>query len=446
MGVGCRGSQLQLPVPHFIKNGNQYSVAPSGALVIETKLPAQTYVVKLNPMTGFYLEIVEDFSLPPKIYGDTLIKTQRVLNTFNSRPHSTGVLLVGDKGSGKTLLAKNISKEAVHMGIPTLVINSSFTGDQFNSFIQSIHQPAIIIFDEFEKTYDSKGQEAILTLLDGVFPSKKLFILTSNDKYKIDDNMKNRPGRIYYMFTFKGLGEEFIREYCEDNLNDKSKIDDLVKVSSMFDSFNFDLLCAFVEEVNRYGESPLDLTDLLNARPEYCGGSNYEITRMAWGDIEIDIDSLRDSTRHVYDHRPSIDSHGFVIDFNSEDDKEIKQIKALPIGERTEAIYHKFKKGLLTTGDMHSSVKDVKDMKKWYQVGIDLDPEFIREYTLKGVVYITDDGILVEISKSTSSSKKSKKRGGLAALLSNKPYNDDAWPLPELEITHDPEDYNLGQD
>ena len=30
------------------------------------------------------------------------------------------------------------------------------------------------------------GQTHVLTLLDGVFPSRKLFVLTCNDKYRID--------------------------------------------------------------------------------------------------------------------------------------------------------------------------------------------------------------------------------------------------------------------
>lgn len=438
-------------MPHFIKNGNQYSVAPSGSLVIETRLPAQTYVVKLNHMTGFYLEIVEDFSLPPKIYGDTITKTQRVLNTFNSRPNSTGVLLVGDKGSGKTLLAKSISKEAVHMGIPTLVINSSFTGDQFNSFIQSIDQPSIIIFDEFEKTYNSKEQEAILTLLDGVFPSKKLFILTSNDKYRIDDNMKNRPGRIYYMFTFKGLDEEFIREYCQDNLNDKSKIEDLVKVSSLFDSFNFDLLCAFVEEMNRYGESPFDLTDLLNARPEYCGGSNYRISQLILKDINIDTECLRENSQTIYEHKPSIDSHTFIVDVFFESEEAAKRISSVPLKERTKAIYHSIKSGEAKITSVDNTSHYIQTRKQWHQISFTLEPEDIREYTVNGVVYLTSEGVTVEIikDKPSSNKKKNSAASSLSRLTSSSAYFGHIDPLEQDTdelFSSIRDEYDLGQD
>ena len=131
-----------------------------------------------------------------------------------------------------------------------------FRSDDFNSFLSAINQPSIVMFDEFEKVYDREGQEKILTLLDGTFQSQKLFLLTSNDKWKLDNNMKNQPGRIFYLMEFEGLDEDFIRQYCEDRLIDKSKTNQIVKISTLFDKFNFDMLTAFVEEVNRYGRIP----------------------------------------------------------------------------------------------------------------------------------------------------------------------------------------------
>ena len=71
--------------------------------------------------------------------------------------------------------------------------------------MQDIEQPCIILFDEFEKVYDDQDQEKALTLLDGVFPSRKLFIMTVNNKWRVNEHMRNRPGRIYYMLDFAGF-------------------------------------------------------------------------------------------------------------------------------------------------------------------------------------------------------------------------------------------------
>jgi len=89
--------------------------------------------------------------------------------------------------------------------------------------------------------------------------------------------MRNRPGRIFYLMEFGGLDEKFIKEYCEENLSNQDWITKVVEVSRLFDVFNFDLLASIVEESNRYGEDPSTLTDLLNAKPEYAGKSNYNV-------------------------------------------------------------------------------------------------------------------------------------------------------------------------
>jgi SpoVK/Ycf46/Vps4 family AAA+-type ATPase len=180
---------------------------------LHEKLPPGNYVVKQDPFENLYLEHTEDFEIPAKLYGDTTRNADRIINSFWQRGKSTGVMLVGEKGSGKTLLSKHICVELAKQDVPTIVINSPWHGDKFNTLIQTIEQPAIIMFDEFEKVYDPEEQESLLTLLDGVYASKKLFMLTSNDKWKVDSHMRNRPGRIFYMIDFKGLDAEFIREY-----------------------------------------------------------------------------------------------------------------------------------------------------------------------------------------------------------------------------------------
>ena len=276
---------------YFMKSGNTYRIARKEALDITEHLPGGNYTVNKDPMSGqLFLEHIDNFNVPKKIYGDCLRHTDRIVRTFMDRPNATGVMLTGEKGAGKTLLTKNVCMKLAEMNIPTIVINAPWCGDTFNSFIQSIEQPCAILFDEFEKVYDRDDQEKILTLLDGVFPSKKLFLLTSNDKWRVDYHMRNRPGRIFYMLDFKGVDANFIREYCQDNLNAKDQIERIVNISTMFREFNFDMLKALVEEMNRYGETPQQALAMLNAKPEFDGATKYDV-RIVHEGREIEYDS-----------------------------------------------------------------------------------------------------------------------------------------------------------
>ncbi len=285
---------------YFLKNGTSFRVTTKDAMDLHEKLPAGNYIIKEDPFGNLYLEHIESFKNPTKLYGDTLKNTDRIIRTFKDRAVSTGVMLTGEKGSGKTLLAKNISLELAKQDIPTIVINTPWHGDKFNKFLQDIEQPCMVLFDEFEKVYDRDQQEEILTLLDGVFGSKKLYALTCNDKWRVDIHMRNRPGRIYYMIDFKGLGAEFITEYCHDNLKVEmhKHIEKMCSIASLFAEFNFDMLKAMVEEMNRYDESPQEVLRILNAKPEFDGGTKYEVQ------IVVNGQEAKDFSPSIFDGNP----------------------------------------------------------------------------------------------------------------------------------------------
>jgi hypothetical protein len=262
---------------YYLKKGKSYIVTSKESLDLHEQLPVGNFTVQFNSDTGFYLEEIERFSDVKRYYGDILRNAERIYTTFMDRAQSTGVIFNGEKGSGKSLLAKALSIRGYADGIPTIVINAAFHGDNFNKFVQSIQQPTIILFDEFEKVYDREEQEGILTLLDGVYPSKKLFVLTCNDKWRVDFNMRNRPGRIFYMLDFRGLEQAFVREYCEENLKNKAFLEKTCNIVAMFTEFNFDMLKALVEEMNRYNEDPSVAIRLLNIKPEYDSQCSFDV-------------------------------------------------------------------------------------------------------------------------------------------------------------------------
>ena len=262
---------------YFIKNGSQFAVTDDANIDIQKRLPAGTYTIKETMQHGLVLQQIDDFQNPSKIYGTTLRSVDRIVNTFLDRPAGTGVMLAGYKGSGKTLLARALAVECKERDIPCIVINAPWAGDQFNKLLQSISQPCMVLFDEFEKVYPREAQPGILTLLDGVFPSKKLYVMTCNDKYRVDDHMRNRPGRLFYVMDFDGIDEAFIRDYCNDVLKNKSYIDQVCNVSMMFSPFTFDMLKALVEEMNRYNETAKEVMQILNARPDTNCRSLYDV-------------------------------------------------------------------------------------------------------------------------------------------------------------------------
>ena len=300
---------------YFIRNGNTYKVASEEAIDIHQTLPVGNYTVKQDPFGNLFLEMVDSFTQVPKLYGDTVKNATRILNSFYDRPNSTGVMLNGEKGSGKTLLAKTLSILGAEQGVPTIIINTPFAGDNFNKFMQDIEQQCIILFDEFEKVYDNETQEQALTLLDGVFPSRKLFVITCNDKWRVNEHMRNRPGRIFYMLDFAGLDSEFIREYCDDNLKNTTHTQKVVEIAALFEQFNFDMLKALVEEMNRYDETPQEALRMLNAKPEYNNKGKFEFVLTVGG-----VDKTANTNQKQWQGNPLAQNIHLDWDTDPEDD------------------------------------------------------------------------------------------------------------------------------
>jgi len=239
------------------------------------ELPVATYALKIDVTGKLFLEQIEDFKMPEKLFGTVGNTAERVLNTYKDRTGVTGMLLTGEKGSGKTLLGKKVALDLMAQGQPVIVVNIPISGDSFGIFLQKLGKPVTLFFDEFEKTYGrEEHQNGLLTILDGVYPIKMLAILTSNDSSKMISPLLDRPGRVYYKIDYKGLEYAFIMEYAAEKLRNKDHLAELGRLATMAD-LNFDQLQALIEEMNRYDESVKDAVQLLNIS---IGGGSRSLT------------------------------------------------------------------------------------------------------------------------------------------------------------------------
>ena len=265
---------------NFFVDGNRYNSINASAII--HKLPPAVYQLNFDTRSNkYYYEQIEPFSIPDKLYGDIHRTSERIWNTFKLTDKSIGALLVGNQGSGKTLLTKLLSQKGISNNIPTIIISSPFIGEEFITSLLDIEDEAIIIFDEFEKVYDEyKEQSSLLSILDGTVNTKKLFLLTANNEYKILNTFFNRPGRIRYLLRYYKLSDDVIKEYCEDNLKNITLKDQIIKLPAIIQDFSYDMLVELVRELNLYNESLEEVLSIMNIKPDKSYNENlqYDIT------------------------------------------------------------------------------------------------------------------------------------------------------------------------
>jgi hypothetical protein len=279
----------------FVKTLREIRLTDSNVEAFEL-LPNGTYLTKFDQRNNeYYLELTEDFTIPNKIYGNSEMLSDRYVNTFKNGNKSMGILLTGLKGTGKSLTAK---LTAIKADIPVILVTEEFKGEEFKSFLNSIKQSVTIFIDEFEKVYHERNsQDSLLSLLDGIFECKKLFIFTSNMVEKINEYMLNRTGRIRYLAEYDSLDESVINEVIEDMLNDKSKSDELLDVIDILGNISMDLLVGIISEINMYGETAKQVVKYLNIRPE---DSTYNISVILNGE-KIGSTSIRNHPLRLVD-------------------------------------------------------------------------------------------------------------------------------------------------
>lgn len=236
---------------NIVNSGSKYVVYGDEVKTFQT-LPAETFRVCFSQQEGFFLVKHNDLTVDEKIYGPYVKKVEKVINTYTDSVRNLGIILSGPKGVGKSVFARLLSEEGKKRGLPTIIVDIGISG--VASFISSIEQECIVLFDEFEKMFkDDEGQQdRLLSLFDGIDSGKKLFIITCNKTYELSEYLLNRPGRFHYHFMLGSPSQEDAKEYLEDNLVESAKgsMDSLLQYH-LTNHFTYDVLRAIIQELNR---------------------------------------------------------------------------------------------------------------------------------------------------------------------------------------------------
>lgn len=235
----------------FIKLGNRIVNKPNG---LDYELVnGKVYNLKCD-YNGTFLEEDGGLNLPKKLYNTP--EDERFINRVNTYFNNTdklttGVLLSGIKGTGKTVMAKMIARNS---NLPVIVVDENFPTRRINDFFCKFTHPVAVIFDEIDKHWDT---EDLLGWLDGVqINAKKLVLFTCNDDERVSFYLKNRCSRIRYVRHFEANSNaRFLKEILADRGITEDKIEETYDfIINNFELLSIDNIISFIDEKIMFSE------------------------------------------------------------------------------------------------------------------------------------------------------------------------------------------------
>src|SRR5690606_38905387 len=240
---------------------------------VTDRLPKGNYLLSFDQSSGeYFLTQKEEFVLPKKIYGSSTHIDRWITSYKNNTEKNLGISLEGFKGSGKTIDAQ---KFCILSGLPVIMITEPYKGSDFINFITNpVFNNCIIFIDEFEKVYSETGSEKwLLSLMDGQYPTRYVFVLTSNIASE-NPYLINRLNRIKYRKIYDSLDLDIIDEVIDDLLVYPEFKESILKFFKYTKLITFDLLVNLIKEVILFKEDALVCGNHLNIIPETM---NYDL-------------------------------------------------------------------------------------------------------------------------------------------------------------------------
>lgn len=251
---------------------------------IVDQIPPGLYTIEFSPMVGYYLRKKADsIELPEKIYGSTIPRADRSFDIYDKTVEPLTIGLFGSKGAGKTLLANVLAQKGIDRNMPVIDVSASFTIEkEYLAFIESLGS-VVVLFDEFlkklsnldipvdeESNYHAKrerantAQDNLLTFLQGTGNAKRLTILIDNDSAMLSQYIKDRPGRMRYLYNYEAIEPAVVEAVGQDAGLNAAQIEELVLYTQLTQT-TFDVMRVIIQEWTFFPGVPLsDITDVLN--------------------------------------------------------------------------------------------------------------------------------------------------------------------------------------
>lgn len=231
-------------------------------------VPAMVYKASIGRPGIIMIKDRPTFTLPQLRFGKHNARIKQITASYDRHGKSNGVLLHGQKGSGKSLMAEELGNWMIAQDLPVIMVAEPMSAEELTIIIKAVG-PCMVYFDEFGKIYNEKNdRERLLPLFSDTSFSGVMFVITGNESEEFSEYLVYRPQRFRYNI---GFGASIDLETLHDIL---AKMQVNERLHKAFEAYvrqsagklNFDsLLCMIRESAGCQDASEVaDLCEILN--------------------------------------------------------------------------------------------------------------------------------------------------------------------------------------
>ncbi len=229
---------------HISINGSQVSLQQQGEKA--AFLPKGVYILQKD----LTLERVAD-ALPGvvNLYSNYENFINRVQQIYHKTQVNIGVLLYGEKGTGKTVLAHRLINA---ISAPTIIVKAN---SGYFDLIRNLPTKELsLLFDDYT------GDDELQALLDTGINGRLFTFITA--EYPL---FQARPGRIRYVKEMEALLMEEAMKVINNQMNNEELKDDLIEtILDNVEILTIDKLMCLITEVNALNKPASSLIQYLN--------------------------------------------------------------------------------------------------------------------------------------------------------------------------------------